>query len=126
MMKRGVVASALAVFCLLAPIENAVAAALQLDVAQADMVVDGQTGLPALNIELSAGSAKAFGELTTQHLFSMIELVLDGKVLTAPIIRSPIFGGSLQITGNFSEAEIMAMVERLEAGTQIEVRVVKE
>lgn len=125
-MKRRVLAIALAAFWLVAPIGNAVAAALQLDVAQADVAVDGQTGLPALNIELSVGSAKAFGELTTQHLFSMVELVLDGKVLTAPIIQSPIFGGSLQITGNFSTAEITAMVERLQAGTQIEVRVVKQ
>ncbi|AEQ50324.1 SecDF P1 head subdomain-containing protein [Pelagibacterium halotolerans] len=95
---------------------------LVLDIEEAAMAVDGQTGRPVLDIRLEAGSAKTFGDLTVRHLSEVLDVVLDGKILTSPRVQSPILEGSLRITGDFSEAEVEAMAERIASGATFEVR----
>ncbi|WP_417579692.1 SecDF P1 head subdomain-containing protein [Pelagibacterium sp.] len=103
-----------------------IAETLILGVDEATLAIDPQTGLPALQIRLSPESTKAFGDLTIRHISSVVELSLDGKVLTTPRIQSAITAGSLHITGVFSNDEVRAMVVRLDAGAPLKVRVVDD
>ncbi|MEQ8447006.1 MAG: hypothetical protein RIB57_14065 [Pelagibacterium sp.] len=125
-MRKALFAASIAVSAWLSPGGAAMAETLTLDIEDAAMVVDNQTDRPTLHIHLNAQSAKMFGDLTIRHISSVVEVSLEGKVLTSPRIQSPILEGSLQITGDFSEAEVEAMVERINSGAQLEVRVVDE
>ena len=66
-------------------------------------VVNDTPGVPALTIKLSAVASEALAAFTTQHIGEYLVLVLDGRVLAAPIVDSPITGGDLRIT--FPSAE---------------------
>jgi preprotein translocase subunit SecD len=61
-------------------------------------VVTVTSGTPALNIKLSAAGSEAIASFTTLHIGEYLVLALDGKVLAAPIVSSPITGGDLRMT----------------------------
>jgi len=46
--------------------------------------------------------AKRFGKATTTGVGKRLAIVLDGKVISAPVVRDAIIGGSGQITGGFT------------------------
>jgi preprotein translocase subunit SecD len=86
---------------------------------QSTTSVDWQTNL---NFD-SAGGA-AFGKITEQ-MFSKygvnsvqdeLAVVLDGKVISFPVIQGAITGGSAQITGSFSQAEATNLANVLNYG----------
>ena len=59
---------------------------------------------------------KRFGDITRAHVGEPFAIVLDGKVLSAPVIQEPIIGGSGQISGNFTVAETTSLAALLRAG----------
>ncbi|MEO1490994.1 MAG: protein translocase subunit SecD [Pseudomonadota bacterium] len=61
-----------------------------------------QTGLPVVNFTFDNEGARKFGDFTTKHVGELFATVLDGVVITAPRIQSPILGGSGFIEGNFT------------------------
>ena len=60
--------------------------------------------------------AKRFGEVTRNNVGRPFAIVLDGKVISAPVIREPILGGSGQISGRFSPQEANDLSVLLRAG----------
>lgn len=77
---------------------------------------DERTGQPIVSFRLDAVGAKQFAAITQAHVGEPFAIVLDGKVLSAPVIREPIIGGSGQISGNFTPAEAAALAAQLRAG----------
>ena len=69
---------------------------------QAAAGFDHMTNEPVVTFRLDAIGAKRFGEITRDNVGRPFAIVLDGKVLSAPVIREPIIGGSGQISGNFT------------------------
>jgi len=63
---------------------------------------DSRTGEWVVHFGLDRVGAKRFGEVSTRHVGEPFAIVLDGKVISAPVIREPIIGGQGQISGNFS------------------------
>jgi protein-export membrane protein SecD len=63
---------------------------------------DQQTGEPVVNFKFDAAGAKRFGKITQENVGLPFAILLDEKVITAPVIREPILGGSGQISGNFT------------------------
>lgn len=63
---------------------------------------DGQTGEAVVAFRFNNAGARKFGDITTANLGKPFAIVLDNKVITAPVIRSPIIGGSGIISGNFT------------------------
>jgi len=63
---------------------------------------DQQTSMPVVEFRLNGEGARRFGQVTTQYLQHRFAIVLDNKVISAPVIQSPIIGGQGQITGNFT------------------------
>ncbi len=56
-----------------------------------------QTGHPALELTLTPDAAKTFGAWTSAHIGDYLAVVMDGVVATAPVIRSPIPDGRVEI-----------------------------
>jgi preprotein translocase subunit SecD len=63
---------------------------------------DQQSGEADVNFRFNGLGSKRFGEATAQNIGKRFAIILDGKNLEAPVIRSAIEGGSGQITGNFT------------------------
>ena len=63
---------------------------------------DQQTQEAIVSFRFNTSGATAFGEATTRNVGRPFAIVLDDEVISAPVIREPILGGSGQISGNFT------------------------
>lgn len=77
---------------------------------------DPQTNEPVVSFRFDAAGARQFARVTKDNVNKPFAIVLDGKVLSAPVIREPIIGGSGQISGNFSVQEASTLSALLRAG----------
>ena len=75
-----------------------------------------QSGRPAIDFRFDGQGARRFGEATAANIGKPFAIILDGKVISAPTIISPITGGTGQITGSFSIAEASELVNLLNGG----------
>lgn len=75
-----------------------------------------QSGSPAVHFSFDSMGARRFAEITRENVGQQFAIVLDGKVLTAPVIREPITGGSGQIDGNFTLESANELALLLRAG----------
>jgi len=75
-----------------------------------------QYGQPVVNIRFNSLGAKKFGDVTKGNVGKPFAIVLDNKVLTAPVIRSVILGGSAEISGSFTTQEASDLSLLLRAG----------
>jgi RNA polymerase sigma factor (sigma-70 family) len=72
-----------------------------------------QTGAAEIQVALTDQSATRFAEVTKLHLGKRLAIVIDGKIYSAPIVRSEIRGGLVTISGNFTEQEATQLVEKI-------------
>jgi preprotein translocase subunit SecD len=77
---------------------------------------DQRTGQPIVNFRFDHVGARQFGEITAANVNRPFAIVLDNKVISAPVIREPILGGSGQISGNFTVKEAQDLALLLRAG----------
>jgi protein-export membrane protein SecD len=77
---------------------------------------DGQTGEPIVTFRFDTAGAKRFGKVTQENVGLPFAIILDGKVISAPVIREPILGGTGQISGNFSVQEANDLAVLLRSG----------
>ncbi|MCT4558924.1 MAG: protein translocase subunit SecD [Pelagimonas sp.] len=75
-----------------------------------------QNGRPAVNFRFNPAGARKFGDYTAENIGSPFAIVLDGEVISAPVIQSHIPGGSGIITGNFTVEESTKLAVLLRAG----------
>ena len=78
-------------------------------------VID-QNNQPVVSLRFDAAGARRFGDLTTENVGRRFAIVLDGRVISAPVIREPIPGGSGQISGNFTFETASDLALLLRAG----------
>lgn len=77
-------------------------------------------GARAVAFTLKSNGAKLFGDYTAAHVGEFFAIVLDGSVVSAPVIQSAITGGSGIITGGtsgFTAAEMNNLVTVLKYGS---------
>ena len=75
-----------------------------------------QNGAPAVSFRLNPSGGRIFGEYTAANIGNPFAIVLDEEVISAPVIRSHIPGGSGIITGSFSVEESTQLAVLLRAG----------
>ncbi|HLH53985.1 MAG TPA: protein translocase subunit SecD [Verrucomicrobiae bacterium] len=78
------------------------------------MVTRDNLGRPEISFTLDSVAAKTFGDITTENVGRQLAIILDGQLQTAPVIRSPITGGSGVIEGDYSQQEAFALQAVLE------------
>jgi preprotein translocase subunit SecD len=86
---------------------------------------------PEISFEFDPAGAKLFEELTTEfspkgNKFSMLAIVLDGQLYSAPRINGPIPGGRGQISGHFNLNDARALANVLENPLEIPHRIADE
>ena len=82
---------------------------------------DGQTHEPAVNVTLDAAGARIFKDVTRDNVGKRMAILLfergKGEVITAPVIRTEIGGGRVQISGRMSTTEATDTALLLRAGS---------
>jgi preprotein translocase subunit SecD len=101
-----------------------------------DELTDAQPGFdqrsnePIVSFRFNTSGARKFAQVTQENVGKPFAIVLDNEVISAPVIREPILGGSGQISGSFTVQSANDLAILLRAGalpaklTPIEQRVV--
>jgi SecD/SecF fusion protein len=77
---------------------------------------DQRTNEPIVSFTFDSTGARQFAEVTQANVGKPFAIVLDGMVLTAPVIREPILGGQGQISGNYNPPEATVLSALLRSG----------
>ncbi len=77
---------------------------------------DPQTGQWVVNFTLNSVGAREFADVTSNNVGKLFAIVLDGKIIEAPVIQTPITGGSGQISGHFTAQSATDLALLLRAG----------
>lgn len=96
-----------------------------------EMLVDAQVtvdmGAPKVSFKFNNIGAKIFGEVTSKYTGKRFAIVLDNKVISAPVINEPILGGSGVISGNFTVSSANELALLLRAGAlPVPLKIVEE
>src|SRR5690606_32428645 len=102
-------------------------------VVRGDQLVDSQPGFdqrtnePIITFRFNQSGARTFGRFTQENVGRPFAIVLDDKVLSAPVIREPILGGSGQISGSFTVETANNLAIQLRSGAlPAELTIVEE
>jgi SecD/SecF fusion protein len=100
---------------------------------QGERLVDASAGFeqrsgePIVQFRFDSEGARVFGRITDRNVGKPFAIVLDGRVLSAPVIREPITGGSGQISGHFTVQGARDLAVLLRAGAlPVPMKVIEE
>ena len=86
------------------------------DLTDAQPGFDQRTSEPIVTFRFNSNGARRFGQITQQNVGRPFAIVLDNEVISAPVIREPILGGSGQISGSFTVEQANDLAILLRAG----------
>jgi preprotein translocase subunit SecD len=86
------------------------------DLVDAQPGFDQRTNEPIVSFRFNTSGARKFSEATLANVGQPFAIVLDQKVISAPVIREPITGGSGQISGSFTVQQANDLSILLRAG----------
>ena len=81
---------------------------------------------PEIGFRLDEEGTKAFADLTATHIGRRLAILIDGEVYSAPIIQSPIPGGTGVITGSFTEQEAFDLANLLQNPLEAPIKLIEE
>ncbi|MCK1541531.1 preprotein translocase subunit SecD [Bradyrhizobium sp. 179] len=87
------------------------------DISYAGPGFASSTKEPIASFRFNGRGTRRFAHLTAENVGKPFAIVLEDRVLSAPVIREPITGGSGQISGNFSLEEANSIAMLLRAGS---------
>ena len=86
------------------------------DLVDAQPGFDQRTSEPIVSFRFNSSGARKFAEATQANVGKPFAIVLDNKVIEAPVIREPILGGSGEISGRFTVQQANDLAILLRAG----------
>ncbi|MFD2180813.1 protein translocase subunit SecD [Rhodoplanes azumiensis] len=86
------------------------------DLTDAQPGFDNRTSEPIVSFRFNTTGARRFAQTTQENVGRPFAIVLDNEVISAPVIREPILGGSGQISGNFTVESANDLAILLRAG----------
>jgi preprotein translocase subunit SecD len=86
------------------------------DLTDAQAGFDQRTNEPIVSFKFNTSGARKFAQVTQENVGKPFAIVLDNEVISAPVIREPILGGSGQISGNFTVQSANDLAILLRAG----------
>jgi preprotein translocase subunit SecD len=86
------------------------------DLTDAQPGFDQRNGEPIVTFRFNNNGARRFARVTQENVGRPFAIVLDNEVISAPVIREPILGGSGQISGNFTVEQANDLAILLRAG----------
>ncbi|MFD4643336.1 precorrin-3B C(17)-methyltransferase [Lentzea sp. NPDC058436] len=82
-------------------------------VAAATASFDQNGGGHVVTVEFDGEGARTWSDFTTANVDKQVAILINGRVLSAPTIQSPITGGSAQISGKFTRDEADQLARQL-------------
>ena len=73
----------------------------------------GWQGHWLVDFQLTPDGTKQFAEITGRNIGRRLSIVIDGRLITAPMIQSSITGGKGQITGTFTKQEAKDLAAKI-------------
>ncbi|MCZ8017504.1 protein translocase subunit SecD [Novosphingobium sp.] len=93
----------------------------------AQQAFDQQTNEAIVNITFDQQGGAKFAKLTTENVGKPFAIILDGKVLSSPVINEPIIGGTARISGSFTVESANQLAIALRSGAlPVDLKVVEE
>ncbi len=86
------------------------------DLTDAQPGFDQRSGEPIVSFRFNTNGARRFAQVTQENVGRPFAIVLDNQVISAPVIREPILGGSGQISGGFTVEQANDLAILLRAG----------
>jgi preprotein translocase subunit SecD len=86
------------------------------DLTDAQPGFDQRNGEPIVTFRFNNNGARRFAHVTQENVGRPFAIVLDNEVISAPVIREPILGGSGQISGSFTVQQANDLAILLRAG----------
>ena len=86
------------------------------DLTDAQPGFDQRTSEPIVSFRFNTNGARKFAQVTQENVGKPFAIVLDNEVISAPVIREPILGGSGQISGSFTVQSANDLAILLRAG----------
>ena len=86
------------------------------DLVDAQPGFDSQNREPIVSFRFNSNGARRFAATTQDAVGRPFAIVLDNQVISAPVIREPILGGSGQISGSFTVQQANDLAILLRAG----------
>jgi preprotein translocase subunit SecD len=86
------------------------------DLTDAQPGFDQRTSEPIVSFRFNSNGARRFALVTQESVGRPFAIVLDNEVISAPVIREPILGGSGQISGSFTVEQANDLAILLRAG----------
>jgi protein-export membrane protein SecD len=77
---------------------------------------DSRTFETDIPIEFKPEGRRRFADFTRRNIDEHLAIILDGRILSAPVIKSPILDGKAVIEGNFTAEEAQKLADSLNAG----------
>jgi preprotein translocase subunit SecD len=74
---------------------------------------DEITGKPQIEINFTEQGRKQFAEIIRADLDKRLAILVDGKVICAPVIRAEITSGQALITGDFTKREAQVLADTI-------------
>ena len=71
---------------------------------------------PAISFTLTKEGGQIFGDKTAESIGQAITIQLDGQVLMSPTVNEAIYGGSVLVTGTFTQDEVENICLQLQSG----------
>jgi len=94
---------------------------------RADVAFDETTGKPNVSIEFNEKGAELFSSITEKNIGKPLAIVLDGQIISAPVVQEKITGGSARISGEFTLDQAKNLAIQLNAGAlPISVKLVEQ
>jgi SecD/SecF fusion protein len=78
-----------------------------------------------VSLEFDRTGAELFDNLAAVNKGNRLAILLDGEVLSAPVLQTDHFGGRAQITGHFTEQEARDLASALENPLRVPVQIVE-
>src|SRR6187549_49140 len=86
------------------------------DLTDAQPGFDQRTSEPVVNFRFNTSGARKFAQVTQENVGKPFAIILDNQMISAPVIREPILGGSGQISGSFTVESANDLAILLRAG----------
>ena len=85
-------------------------------VEQATVVRDQYTNQPVVSLQFNGEGGQLFADLTENNVGEIMAIILDGVVVSDPVIQTAIYGGTAQISGQFTIDEANELARNLNFG----------
>ncbi|GAA4644173.1 hypothetical protein GCM10023115_21330 [Pontixanthobacter gangjinensis] len=89
--------------------------------------VNPQDNSSVVNITFDAQGGAKFAKLSTENVGKQFAIILDGKIISAPVFNEPILAGSAQISGSFTPESAYSLAISLQSGAlPVDLTIVEE